>query len=140
MNKNAINLLTANQDKIDWSYLSTNPNAISLLTANQDKIVWQMLSANPNAIDLLTANQDKIYWRYLSNNENAIDLLKANQTKIDWHYLSKNLSIFTYDYTAMKENYKELKEEIIAAALHPTRINNLIQKFDIQLGNLDKLI
>ena len=34
--------------------LSNNKNAIDILKANQDKIDWYWLSANPNAIELTT--------------------------------------------------------------------------------------
>ncbi len=30
--------------KLDWSALSENPNAISILEANKDKIDWKLLS------------------------------------------------------------------------------------------------
>ena len=34
-------------NKLRWSVLSSNPNAIHLLEANQDKIDWWALSKNP---------------------------------------------------------------------------------------------
>ena len=43
--------------------LSSNPNAIHLLEANLDKIDWNAVSINPNAIHLLEANLDKINWK-----------------------------------------------------------------------------
>ena len=43
-----MNLLEANQDKINWEVLSRNPNAINLLEANQDKINWDEFSLNPS--------------------------------------------------------------------------------------------
>ena len=101
-NPNAIQLLEANQDKINWSNLSKNPNAIHLLGANQDKIDWSNLSKNPNAIQLLKINKDKIDWSKLSKNPNAIDLLEANKDKIDWSNIYRNPSIFHYK---LKPNY-----------------------------------
>jgi hypothetical protein len=119
-NPNAIELLKANYDEIDWRYLSGNPSteAIELLQKNIHEINWEMLSQNPNsaaiellkkypeniswhwlsknpnpaAIKLLEANPDKIAWYYLSENPSteAIELLKANDDEIDWQYLSKN--------------------------------------------------
>jgi hypothetical protein len=74
-----------------WEWLSRNPSAIDLLTANQDKIKWKELSSNPAAIELLTANQDKIDWKELSSNPAAIDLLMANQDKINWSEFSKSI-------------------------------------------------
>ena len=52
-NPEAIELLKANQSKIDWDYLSMNPNdeAIELLKANQGKINWYILSGNPAIFD-----------------------------------------------------------------------------------------
>ena len=83
---------------------------------------WYYLSRNPNAIRLLEQNPQKIFWSNLSENPNAICLLEQNPDKIDWYYLSRNPNIFTYDYVAMREEYKELKEELIQRAWHPMRI------------------
>ena len=46
----AIRLLEANPDKINWMYLSGNLNAIHLLESNPDKIDWRHLSLNLNAL------------------------------------------------------------------------------------------
>ena len=56
-----------------------------------------------------------------------------NFVNVDWN-------VFTYDYGAMKENYKNLKAHIVNIALHPVRINNLIEKYDIPLNELYKYI
>jgi len=74
-------------------------------------------------------NYEYINWSQLSKNESAIELLKKNQDKIDWYMFSKNPSIFTYDYEKMQNSNLELKEEIIAAALHPKRIFRLIEEY-----------
>ena len=120
-----------NIEKLDSRFLSLNPNAIELLTQNQDKIDWNNLSLNENAIELLTQNKDKINWRFLSENPNAIELLKDNQDKIDWVRLSLNPSIFTYDYKKIKDDFKQLREEILAKVRHPDRIFKLMKKNDI---------
>jgi len=109
--------------------LSINKNAIELLKANPDKINWKYLSRNENAIELLKENKHNIYWEYISDNENAIELLIDNQNKIDWDMFSLNWSIFTYDYEKIKKNFEVLGEEIIAKALHPKRIFRLIQEY-----------
>ncbi len=65
----------------------------------------------------------------LALNPNAIELLKDNQDKINWYMISKNPSIFTYDYKLIKENFKELGEEIIYKSLNPKRILKLMEEY-----------
>ena len=78
------------QDKLDWSNLSSNLHAIQLLEKNPDKIDWNMLSDNSNAMHLLEKNLDKVYWFMLSRNPEAMHLLKKNPDKIIWRQLQKN--------------------------------------------------
>ena len=89
-NLSAIDMLKANLDNIDWDYLSANPAAIDILKANPYKINWRELSKNPSAIELLRKHPKKINWIFLSLNPNAIELLQENQDKIKWKFLSKN--------------------------------------------------
>ena len=94
--------------------LSTNPNALHLLEANLDKINWKMLSdnTNPRAIQLLETVvlnaislkkpiDDIIDVYYLSRNPSAIKLLEIiaqnNDNSVDWIRLSTNPSIFEID-------------------------------------------
>ena len=100
-------------------------NAIELLQANPNKINWFYVSENPNAIELLKANHNKIDFPNLSYNKNAIELLKVNNYKINWGYLSENPSIFELDYDQIAINFKPLAEEIIATAYDPDRIKRL---------------
>mgnify|MGYP003352055312 CR=1 FL=1 len=102
---------------------------INFLKNNIDKIDWNYLSFNPNAIELLEENPDKINWNNLSYNSNAVKLLKDNQDKIEWIYFSLNTAIFTYNYEKIKNNNKELNEEIIIKALHPKRMLRLMEKY-----------
>lgn len=51
-----------NENDLYFSFLSSNINAISILEANPDKIQWYYLAYNENAIHLLEANPDKINW------------------------------------------------------------------------------
>jgi hypothetical protein len=74
-NPYAIDLLSANQEKIDWNNLSGNPNAIELLAKNIDKINWDVLSSNPNAIQILAKHPEKINWNRLAGNPGARSLL-----------------------------------------------------------------
>jgi hypothetical protein len=142
-NPNAIHFLEATQDIIYWPYLSENPNAISLLEKNQDKINWDNLSKNPNAISLLEKNQDKINWFDLSANPNAIPLLEKNLDKIDWEWLSGNPSIFEpeyqYEYEALKERCDIYKEELMQIAMHPSRIQKILD-MGISIDELDNYI
>ena len=45
---------------LDWTWLSSNPNAIDLLKANPDKINWCALSKNPSIFE---PNRDLILMR-----------------------------------------------------------------------------
>ena len=78
------------QDKLDWSNLSSNLHAIQLLEKNPEKINWSILSDNSNAMHLLEKNLDKVYWFMLSRNPEAIDLLKKYPDKIIWRQLERN--------------------------------------------------
>jgi hypothetical protein len=141
-NPGAIPLLEANPDKIDWLVLSGNPNAIPLLEANQDKIKWVTLSSNPNAIHLLEKNPKKIYWPSLSENPNAIHLIEQNLGKLDdecWGYLSENPCIFELDYEALTSRCCIYKEELMQIAMHPSRIEKYLD-MGISIHELDNYI
>jgi hypothetical protein len=43
--------------------------------------------------------------------------------------ISLNPSIFTYDYELIRENFKELGEEIIQKALYPKRMLRLMEEY-----------
>jgi hypothetical protein len=85
-------------------------------------IDWNLLSRNPNAIPILERNLDKVNWDWLSHNPNAIPLLEKNPDKINWSYLAENPGIFVYDYEAMRETNKSLKEELMQLVWHPSRV------------------
>ena len=65
---------------------------------------------------------NKISWYFLAQNSGAINLIEKNLHKVSWATLSRNPAIFTYDYNKMKEDKKEINEEIIKMAMHPKRI------------------
>ena len=50
--------------KLNYNLLCLNKNAIELLKENPDKINRVKLSKNKNAIELLKENPDKIDWVY----------------------------------------------------------------------------
>ena len=136
-------------EKLDWKYLSSNPNAIELLKANPQKINWEGLSANssqyaiemlkaypkkidwfylstnqnPYAIELLKANPEKIDWEGLSGNPNATKLLKANPEKIDWGWLSSNPS--QYAIELLKANPDEIQMSYLSSNPNPYAIELL---------------
>ena len=114
---------------MEFNIISISYN-IKFLKNNIHKINFKYLLSNINAIELLKENQDKIDWYWLSSNINAIEILKENQDKINWKLLSKNPSIFTYDYEKIKNNFKDLKDEIIAKALHPDRLFKLMKIYN----------
>ena len=71
----------------------------------------------------ISKNLEKIdNWVWLSSNPTAIPLLKQHPDKIVWYELFQNPSIFEYDYAAMKETHRDLKEELIQRAWNPSRI------------------
>jgi len=128
-NPEAIELLKANLDNIDWIAwkslsINPNPNLIELLKkTNLNELDWRILSSNPYAIELLKENQDKIDWHYLSANPNAIELLKANQNKIDWKWLSTNPS--QYAIELLKENQDKINWKWLSKNPHPSAIKLL---------------
>jgi hypothetical protein len=65
-----------NSKKISWDLLSSNPNAIELLKANPNKINWRFLSSNPNpkVIEIMKNNINKLRW-YWSSNPSIFDEL-----------------------------------------------------------------
>jgi hypothetical protein len=97
-------LHSLHSDKINWSYLSSNPGAVDLLKKHQANVHWRELAGNPcpRAIHLLehyvTYRPKETYkpeysrevWDILSENPSAIHILEANPDKIDWYGLSEN--------------------------------------------------
>jgi hypothetical protein len=151
-NENAIELLTNNQDKIAWSYLCLNNNAVELLKNNKNKINNRLICNNSNYYEIFPERFEydenyriyieniRLYFGYhLINNENEVyfksdkcddmELIEKNQHKIDWDLLAKNPAIFSYDYDEIKNNFKELGEEIIEKALHPKRMLRLMAEY-----------
>jgi hypothetical protein len=63
----------------------------------------------------------KINWNELSQNPNAIALLE----KLNW--FNPKPGIFTYDYSVIKEDRKELNEEIVQCFYHPKRMSKWIE-------------
>jgi len=138
-NPNAIDLLEANPDKINWDHLSFNPNAIHLLEQNPDKIDWGSLVDNPNAIHLIEQNLDNLnsncWWR-LTRNPNAIHLLEKNPYKIDLGMLIRVSSMMDYDYEALTKRCNIYKEQLIQKTMDPSRIQKYLD-MGISIDELD---
>jgi hypothetical protein len=89
---------TDNIEKLKWSQLSANPEALDILLANEDKIDFDELSTNlsTRAIKYLSLpdNRDNISWADLSRNpsRDALKLLSLpeNYKNIVWGELSGN--------------------------------------------------
>jgi hypothetical protein len=64
---------------------------------------------------------DKIDWDYIQYNPALIDIIREND-KMNWWYLSYNEGIFELDYEAMRENNRELYEELIKEVMKPSRV------------------
>ena len=62
-----------------------------------------------------------------------MDLLKDNQDKIYWKFFWRNPNIFELDKKAMKKQMQPLAEEIIAKALHPSRLNKILKKYNYNI-------
>jgi hypothetical protein len=90
----AIRLLEDNLNRIrDWDRISRNSNAIHILMANKDKVDWKNFSCNESyhALKYLETNRC-INWYNLCLNEQpyALKIIKDNFNKIEWQGLSRN--------------------------------------------------
>ena len=95
-----------------------------------DKVDWVNLSDKPHAIRLLEKHLDKVDLASLIDNPSAVHLLKDNIDKLDYGdcvSLCRKPYIFTLDYAALKTRCEVYKEELIARALRPDRIQKLIK-------------
>lgn len=150
-NPYAIHIIEQYFDKLTgpfWRLLANNPNAIHILEQNLDKLdklSWYNLSKNPNAISILEKNIDKIHWYSLSNNINGIKILEKYPEKIkcytflDYDKLSVNSCIFELNYECIQKKCSIYKEELLAIALHPSRIEAYLKQ-GIPIEELDKYI
>jgi hypothetical protein len=75
----------------------------------------------------------------MCQNPEAIHILEKNQDKIDWNSISFNSEIFDYSYEYLEERCSIYKEELIAIALHPSRIEEYLKQ-GIPLDELDNYI
>lgn len=117
-----------------WGYLGSNPDALSLIENHLEYVnsysLWYELSKNPCALHILDKYPNKIDWEGLKDNPNPdIYTLVEKYRFGEGENIDKNIRnfwdsphLFTYDYDAMRDSNRELKEAIIQEAWHPSRI------------------
>lgn len=118
MNENALDILEACEDSINYEYLSrnTNPRAMVLLRKKLEKVNWKWLSANscPEAVQLLLEHPEKIDWSCLSENECplAFPLMLQNLDKLNWYFFCYNpLAVPLLPDNMERINWKMLSEK-----------------------------
>jgi hypothetical protein len=152
-NPNAIHIIENNLHELQnncWHELVKNPNAIHIIENNLDKLDefgWRYLCENPNAIPLLEKHIDKIQWFPLATNPNGFSIFEKYPEKIkivsysfiDYKNFSISSPVFEFDYDAIRERCSIYKDELIATALHPSRIHSYLQQ-GISFEELDNYI
>ena len=82
--------------------MSLNKNAINILQNNLDKINWPNLSINENAIGILRDNLDNVNWDMVSQNKNISSfLLDYNLMKTNMHSFLKELVAYVFNPTRL---------------------------------------
>jgi hypothetical protein len=100
--------------KLYWQTLSTSPD----FTFNISLIKWFELLSSQQKIECSLKKTDIIMQSFVQL------LSKPNEDKLNW-VMKPNI----YDYEKMRNSNLDLKEEIIAKALHPKRIFKLIEEY-----------
>jgi len=100
--------------KLYWQTLSTSPD----FTFNISLIKWFELLSSQQKIECSLKKTDIIMQSFVQL------LSKPNEDKLEW-VMKPNI----YDYEKMRNSNLDLKEEIIAKALHPKRIFKLIEEY-----------
>jgi hypothetical protein len=100
--------------KLYWQTLSTSPD----FTFNISLIKWFELLSSQQKIECSLKKTDIIMQSFVQL------LSKPNEDKLDW-VMKRNI----YDYEKMRNSNLDLKEEIVAKALHPKRIFKLIEEY-----------
>ena len=152
-NPEAIRIIENHLDKLTicaWQLLAKNSNAIHIIKEHLDNLYhegWRNLCENPSAIPILEENIDKIDWYGLSKNPNGIYILEKYPEKIklvcytfvDYKNFSINSPIFEIDYDSIMKRCSIYKEELMAIALHPSRIEKYLA-LGINIEELDNYI
>jgi len=156
-NYNAIDLLDANPDMIEWENLPSNTNEEGVASLIRkyvfgnpkykgfaDDIDWAQLSSNPFAIDLLETiikaggadpTNNRVDWYLLCKNPAAIHILSEpkHSELIDWEVLSSNPSAIAL----LEDKWKEEKRVKAADVkqYEDMRNNGNIVAWNILSGN-----
>jgi len=128
----------------EWSYISKNEKAMPILQDNLDKVEWGSFSSNPSAINILLQiiKEEKEYNNKIKNNEqiNTKEYKYFDYfNKIDYGGLSRNPAIFELDKQGLKERCDIYREELIEKAMHPLRIQKLLD-MGIEIEELENYI
>jgi len=142
-NPNAIHILEQNLDKINVYKLSENPNAMDILMKHPELIDDTLIMTNPSALSYLEPlvvnnNHHNVYY-IATYNSNAFQFIEkmlekkfiSNNNILDIHnklIVNDSLeSLFDLDYQAMsKARTKLLEYELMAKALHPSRVSKWV--------------
>ena len=113
---------------IDWKVLSRNCGAVDILLKNMDKIDYMSLSANshPKIIKLMMeVYPHYIVWRnFIRHVPDYAFIVKSNPEFKEWIWANPII----FDYKAISKYKMDIiKEELMMKALHPSRIEKLIE-------------
>lgn len=117
-------------------YQNPNPDIFQLIKEIPDEeILWEYLALFHPKIyrTYKTSTHDTDYiishLHCMSMEPDIIDLIETNQDRMYWEDFSKNPAIFeyVYDYNKIKNDRRELNEEIIAKFWHPTRVSAWVE-------------
>lgn len=98
---------------INWERISYNKNAIELLEKNQNKIDWCQLAMNENGARLMERNLDKVDWEELSGNVNLFTpefaLIRSQIMDIDKAFLEERTNIFKEELMSVSLHPSRIK-------------------------------
>ena len=120
-------------DSLNWMKLSINPKAIRLLRKYPERIDMFWFASNPLCVEVLLSDKvllcdiEKRGCYLLSSNVNASALLRENAENIEWSLFSSNPSMFTINYTFLRERNCELFEELASNRFHPDNIHRFVE-------------
>lgn len=138
LNRNAIDILIDNLDKIHYDYLGLNEAYASIIKHNHIKIDWSRLCEKEDreAIELIRNNLDKVDWCRLSKNAYSIDILRQNLDKVVQKFLWNNENP---DAIELMDLSRCERIDIKDFVNFVNRFNNSIRHIDFIKHNLDEI-